>query len=80
MDRLTLSKTALLLYRRTDMSQRPLGSTKEDQLKIDHMFEENHRLNHLTNILIQHLGSTQDKFPLSNIDSQMKLFDEEHNY
>ena len=44
------------------------------------MWEENHRLSHLTTVLIQHLGTTKESFPLSDIDKQMKLFDEEHKY
>lgn len=67
------------LRRRREMS-RPQGHSKEDQLSIDHMWEENHRLNHLTTILIQHLGTTKDTFPLADIDKQMKMFDEEHKY
>ena len=78
-------KRRLLIHhilRRSDMkiSVRPQGKEKEDQLKIDQMWEENHRLSHLTTVLIQHLGTTKDSFPLSDIDKQMKLFDEEHKY
>ena len=78
-------KQKLLIHhilRRSDMtiSVRPSGNSKEDQLLIDQMWEENHRLSHLTTVLIQHLGTTKDTFPLSDIDNQMKLFDEEHKY
>ena len=78
-------KQRLLIHhilRRSDMtiSVRPSGNTKEDQLLIDQMWEENHRLSHLTTVLIQHLGTTKESFPLSDIDKQMKLFDEEHRY
>ena len=76
-------KRRLLIHhilRRSDMQLRPQGKEKEDQLKIDQMWEENHRLSHLTTVLIQHLGTTKDSFPLSDIDKQMKLFDEEHKY
>ena len=78
-------KQRLLIHhilRRSDMtiSVRPSGNSKEDQLLIDQMWEENHRLSHLTTVLIQHLGTTKDTFPLSDIDKQMKLFDEEHKY
>ena len=78
-------KRRLLIHhilRRSDMKTnvRPQGKEKEDQLKIDQMWEENHRLSHLTTVLIQHLGTTKDSFPLSDIDRQMKLFDEEHKY
>ena len=78
-------KQKLLIHhilRRSDMtiSVRPSGNSKEDQLLIDQMWEENHRLSHLTTVLIQHLGTTKDTFPLSDIDKQMKLFDEEHRY
>ena len=78
-------KQKLLIHhilRRSDMtiSVRPSGNTKEDQLLIDQMWEENHRLSHLTTVLIQHLGTTKESFPLSDIDKQMKLFDEEHKY
>ena len=59
---------------------RPQGLSKEDQHLIDQMFEENHRLQHLTTVLIQHLGTTKDTFPLADIDKQMKLFDNEHKY
>ena len=62
------------------ISVRPSGNSKEDQLLIDQMWEENHRLSHLTTVLIQHLGTTKESFPLSDIDKQMKLFDEEHRY
>ena len=78
-------KQKLLIHhilRRSDMtiSVRPSGNSKEDQLLIDQMWEENHRLSHLTTVLIQHLGTTKESFPLSDIDKQMKLFDEEHKY
>jgi hypothetical protein len=78
-------KQKLLIHhilRRSDMtiSVRPSGNSKEDQLLIDQMWEENHRLSHLTTVLIQHLGTTKESFPLSDIDKQMKLFDEEHRY
>jgi len=50
------------------------------QEKLDKLQEENHRLQHLVNILIQHLGQTNQKFPITMIDNQMKLFDETFRY
>ena len=40
---------------------------------------ENDRLQHLTNVLIQHIWKTGDRgLPLKEIDRQMKLYDEEN--
>ena len=46
--------------------------------ELQQLKQENDRLHHLTNVLIQHLGKIGDhKVPLSDIDKQMKLFDKE---
>jgi len=47
-------------------------------LELEHLKEENKRLHHLTNVLIQHIWKTGDRgLPLKEIDRQMALFDEE---
>lgn len=41
------------------------------------MEQENKRLHHLTNVLIDHIWKTGDReLPIKEIDRQMKLFDE----
>ncbi len=48
-------------------------------MALEHLKQENDRLHHLTNVLVEHMGKTGDKkFPLKDIDRQMKLYDEEH--
>ena len=45
--------------------------------EIELLKQENTRLHHLTNVLIQHIGKTGDRgLPLKEIDRQMKIFDE----
>jgi len=45
-------------------------------LEIKHLQQENDRLHHLTNVLIQHIWKSGDKgLPLREIDRQMALFD-----
>jgi len=61
------------------MHKRPEGKTPQDQIIIDQMYDENKRVQHLVNILLQHMSHNEDKFPLKTIDKQMKLFDEAHN-
>jgi hypothetical protein len=46
--------------------------------EVKHLKEENNRLHHLTNILIEHLWKVNNNgLPLNSIDKQMKLFDEQ---
>jgi hypothetical protein len=46
--------------------------------EVKHLKEENKRLHHLTNILIEHLWKVNNNgLPLNSIDKQMKLFDEQ---
>ena len=55
-------------------------SVLRDKIDIDkkHLQQENDRLHHLTNVLIQHIGKIGDcKLPLLEIDKQMELFDKE---
>ena len=54
-------------------------SVLRDQVEIDkkHLQQENDRLHHLTNVLIQHIWKTGERgLPLKEIDKQMKLFDD----
>ena len=45
-------------------------------LEIKHLQQENDRLHHLTNVLIQHIWKSGDKgLHLREIDRQMALFD-----
>ena len=45
-------------------------------MALEHLKQENDRLHHLTNVLIQHIGKTGDRgLPLKEIDKQMELFD-----
>ena len=44
--------------------------------ELEVLKQENDRLHHLTNVLIQHIGKTGDRgLPLKEIDKQMELFD-----
>ena len=46
--------------------------------EVKHLKEENQRLHHLTNILVEHLWKVNNNgLPLKSIDRQMKLFDEQ---
>ena len=45
--------------------------------EIELLKEENNRLHHLTNVLIDHIWKTGDKkLPLKEIDRQMKIYDD----
>ena len=53
-------------------------SVLRDKVDVEkkHLQQENDRLHHLTNVLIQHIGKIGDcKLPLLEIDKQMELFD-----
>ena len=55
-------------------------SVLRDKVDVEkkHLQQENDRLHHLTNVLIQHIGKIGDcKLPLLEIDKQMELFDKE---
>ena len=46
--------------------------------ELEVLKQENDRLHHLTNVLIQHLGKIGDRgLPLKEIDKQMELYDKE---
>ena len=46
--------------------------------ELEQLKQENDRLPHLTNVLIQHLGKIGDRgLPLKEIDKQMELYDKE---
>ncbi len=48
-------------------------------MAVEHLKQENDRLHHLTNVLIQHIWKTGDKgLPLKEIDRQMELYDKEN--
>ena len=48
-------------------------------LELIQLQQENDRLHHLTNVLIQHIWKTGDRgLPLKEIDRQMELYDKEH--
>jgi len=54
-------------------------SVLRDKVDMDkqHLQQENDRLHHLTNVLIQHIWKTGDRgLPLKEIDRQMKIFDD----
>ena len=56
-------------------------SVLRDKVDVEkkHLQQENDRLHHLTNVLIQHIWKTGDRgLPLKEIDQQMALFD--NNY
>ena len=46
-------------------------------LEMTQLQQENDRLHHLTNVLIQHIWKSGERgLPLKEIDKQMKLFDD----
>ena len=46
-------------------------------LEMTQLQQENDRLHHLTNVLIQHIWKSGDRgLPLKEIDKQMKIFDD----
>ena len=46
-------------------------------LEMTQLQQENDRLHHLTNVLIQHIWKTGDRgLPLKDIDRQMKIYDD----
>ena len=49
----------------------------KENIEVAQLQQENDRLHHLTNVLIQHIWKTGDKgLPLKEIDEQMKIFDD----
>jgi len=49
----------------------------KENIEITQLQQENDRLHHLTNVLIQHIWKSGDKgLPLREIDRQMKIFDD----
>ena len=49
----------------------------KENIEVAQLQQENDRLHHLTNVLIQHIWKTGDRgLPLKDIDKQMKLFDD----
>ena len=51
----------------------------KENIEITQLQQENDRLHHLTNVLIQHIWKTGDRgLPLKEIDKQMALFDKEY--
>ena len=59
-------------YMKSQLGEIELLIKKEEQLQ-----QENKRLHHLTNVLIQHIWKTKDTgLPLKEIDKQMKIFDD----
>ena len=59
-------------YMKSQVAEIELLIKKEEQLQ-----QENKRLHHLTNVLIQHIWKIGDRgLPLKEIDKQMKLFDD----
>ena len=46
-------------------------------MEMTQLQQENDRLHHLTNVLIQHIWKTGDRgLPLKEIDEKMKIFDD----
>ncbi len=46
-------------------------------MEMTQLQQENDRLHHLTNVLIQHIWKTGDRgLPLKEIDKQMKIYDD----
>ena len=46
-------------------------------MEMTQLQQENDRLHHLTNVLIQHIWKTGDRgLPLKEIDRQMKIYDD----
>ena len=67
------------MYRGITMNPYKNISVLRDQVDVDkkHLQQENDRLHHLTNVLIQHIWKSGDKgLPLKEIDRQMKIFDD----
>ena len=61
-------------YYNSQLAEVEFFKKKEEVLQ-----QENVRLHHLTNVLIQHIWNSGDKkLPLKEIDKQMKLFDEKN--
>ena len=59
-------------YMKSQIAEIELLIKKEEVLK-----QENDRLHHLTNVLIQHIWKSGNKgLPLKEIDEQMKIFDD----
>ena len=59
-------------YMKSQIAEIEFFKKKEEVLQ-----QENARLHHLTNVLIQHIWKTKDKgLPLKEIDKQMKIFDD----
>ena len=59
-------------YMKSQLGEIELLIKKEEQLQ-----QENKRLHHLTNVLIQHIWKSGNKWlPLKEIDKQMKIFDD----
>ena len=49
----------------------------KENIEVAQLQQENDRLHHLTNVLIQHIWKTGDRWlPLKEIDRQMKIFDD----
>ena len=50
--------------------------------QIEQLQKENDRLQHLTTVLIEHIWKNKNGqgIPIKEIDSQMKLFDEQVDY
>tara|TARA_Y100001947_G_C10238631_1_gene260686 strand:+ start:376 stop:591 length:216 start_codon:yes stop_codon:yes gene_type:complete len=49
----------------------------KENIEITQLQQENDRLHHLTNVLIQHIWKIGDRgLPLKEIDRQMKIFDD----
>ena len=47
---------------------------------LEQLKQENNRLQHLTNVLIDHIWKTGDRgLPLKEIDRQMELFDKQND-
>ena len=59
-------------YYNSQLAEVEFFKKKEEVLQ-----QENARLHHLTNVLIQHIWKSGDKgLPLKEIDKQMKIFDD----
>jgi uncharacterized protein YpiB (UPF0302 family) len=51
----------------------------KDNAEIVQLKQENERLHHLTNVLIQHIWKSGERgLPLKDIDRQMELFDKQN--
>jgi len=49
----------------------------KENIEVAQLQQENDRLHHLTNVLIQHIWKIGDRgLPLKEIDRQMKIFDD----